>query len=365
MRIYPVLVMVAPRGGSPAETWMGDARQAAGLDLCARLTQVEGVRVFVDAPDSRDRVAFAELDVQLVPPLEEPFHFGRRLSQICQDHRWTQAAYFGAASAPLLSSDTLSEVFEQARSLPAEAGIVNNLHSSDWLVLNQTKALGTLADRLPKDNMLGWILSHDAGYRILPKPPETQFRADLDTPADVFMVGGHPHSGDQLGAFASAADENLKQRIDRLKASLIVPGDSIALIGRASSHVWARLESELPIWVRSYVEERGMVASGRLAEGRVRSLVAEAIERWGPEDFIRLIGEMAQAVVWDTRVWMGHRGPWPGESDRWASDLGWLDQVKDPSLRDLTQAVLASPIPIVTGGQGVVGGSLMALLDGV
>jgi len=137
------------------------------------------------------------------------------------------------------------------------------------------------------------------------------------------------------------------------------------VIGRGSSRLWSRLENELPIWVRSYVEERGMVSSGRLADGKAKSLLAAAVDAWGGEKFVGLLSELVQAVVWDTRVWMAHRGGWPTESDRWSADLGWLDQIEDGALTELTRAILSAPIPIVTGGQGVVGGAMMALLDGL
>jgi hypothetical protein len=343
---------------------MAEARRAAALDLCSRLAALAGVQVFVDAPHPDDQAVLKDLGVSFVPQDHSaPFHFGRHVSRLCTENGWERLAYFGAASAPLLTRDALADIFDQARTLPAHGGVVNNLHSTDWLVLNDAPALTRLADRLPKDNMLGWILAQEAGYEMHAEPPDTAFRADLDTPVDVLMVGRHRAAGDRLRAVAQAVDGPLKVRVEGLGSAMTVPGNCLGLIGRASAHLWARLEAELPIWVRGYVEERGMVASGRLAGGHVRSLVAEAIETWGERRFVEMLSDLVQAAVWDTRVWMAHRGPWPAESDRWAADLGWVDQVEDPALRRLTQAILDSSVPVVTGGQGVVGGSLMALMD--
>jgi len=361
---YPLLIMLAPGGEQAAPRWMADARTAAAMDLWSRLSNVESIDVVVDAADPVDREAFQELGAQVAVPADGPFHFGRRIDQLCSVYGWKRLAYFGGASAPLLTEDALSAILEQAIELEPRAGLVNNLHSSDWLVINDTSPLSGLIERLPKDNMLGWVLSQDAGFQIRAMPPETAFRADLDTPADVLMIGKHPHAGDRLSEFARRSGGPLMTRIEALESALLVPGNGLAVIGRASSRLWSRLESELPIWVRSYVEERGMVSSGRLAEGSVKSLVAAAVEVWGAEKFVGLLSELVQAVVWDTRVWMAHRGGWPSESDRWSADLGWLDQIEDGALSELTRAILSAPIPIVTGGQGVVGGSMMALLDG-
>jgi len=72
---------------------------------------------------------------------------------------------------------------------------------------------------------------------------------------------------------------------------------------------------------------------------------------------------MSDAALWDTRVWLATRGPWPSAADRFAADLGWAEDVGDPALRALTEAILQAPIPILTGGHGVVAGSALALLE--
>jgi hypothetical protein len=365
MPAYPTLIMLPPRGEHPAERWMADARTAAAIDLWTRLSQIDIAALLVDAADTEDQATFRELGADLAPALTGPFHFAQRVSRLCDDNRWERLAYFGGASVPLLTPEVISGIFDQAAELGAEAGVVNNLHSTDWMVVNDTRAWSRLIDRLPKDNMLGWVLSHDAGFDIRSMPSETIFRADLDTPADVLMIGDHALAGPRLKAFAGSSGGALAETIERLRTSIGTPGTGLAVIGRASARLWTRLETELSIWVRSYVEERGMVASGRLDQGKVHSLVGEAVERWGPEQFVNLLGKLVDAAAWDTRVWMAHRGAWPPQSDRWAADLGWPDLIEDDALRALTRAVTDAKFPIVTGGQGVVGGSMMALLDGL
>ncbi len=69
------------------------------------------------------------------------------------------------------------------------------------------------------------------------------------------------------------------------------------------------------------------------------------------------------ALLWDNRVWMAHRGLWPSAADRFASDLGWAEQVNHPDLAALTRALHGARIPILTGGHSLVSGSLLALLE--
>jgi hypothetical protein len=127
--------------------------------------------------------------------------------------------------------------------------------------------------------------------------------------------------------------------------------------------MWSQLERKTQIWVRLFVEERGMVASGRLEHGEVRSLVAQALEDAGPRAFVQQLQLLSDAVLWDTRVWMAHRGSWPSAADRYAADLGWAREVRDRATRRLTREISRASIPILTGGHGVVSGSAYALLE--
>jgi hypothetical protein len=83
----------------------------------------------------------------------------------------------------------------------------------------------------------------------------------------------------------------------------------------------------------------------------------------GISSFIAELADMTDAVLWDTRVLWAAQGIWPSEVDRYAADLGLVDLIEDRFVRELTQAVNAAPIPIVTGGHALVSGGLWALLE--
>ena len=106
-----------------------------------------------------------------------------------------------------------------------------------------------------------------------------------------------------------------------------------------------------------------MTASGRFAAGQVKSLVGAHLSRLGPTAFFDELSEMVQAVFFDTRVVFAHGQHWPSTGDRYASDLGLVESIRDPWLRQLTSAALEAPIPVVLGGHGVVSGDLYGLVE--
>ncbi len=106
-----------------------------------------------------------------------------------------------------------------------------------------------------------------------------------------------------------------------------------------------------------------MRAAGRLGAGQVRSLLNDHLHTVGLRPFIADLCSMADAIFWDTRVLWAANGVWPSEVDRYAADLGLIEPIADPFIREFTQAVIAAPIPIVTGGHALVSGGLWALLD--
>jgi hypothetical protein len=91
--------------------------------------------------------------------------------------------------------------------------------------------------------------------------------------------------------------------------------------------------------------------------------VAGYLLRVGPAAFCAELAELAEAVFFDTRVLLAHAGRWPTAADRYASDAGEAELIRDDLLRSLTTAAAAAPIPILLGGHGAVTGDLLALLE--
>lgn len=360
----PVLLMLPPKGSSEAEAWVAAGRLAAACDLAERVkaNPLTG-RCLLLAHEEADRLALQEMGFDQIQSPVKPFHFGDVLAEIISEYDLDRLAYFGGASAPLMGEKDLQQVFEQILRQKTPIAIVNNLYSSDWAVFNHTNVIDEIKSRLPSDNPLGWVMQQEAQFDVHALSPSASSRLDIDTPADLLLLHGHPGIGRHCRDFLGQIDQPLLDGISNLRRVLQTPASTLSIIGRASSAVWKEMEERTKIWVRIYAEERGMVASQRLARGEVQSLIGDMVDELQPSGFLARLGQMSDAVIWDTRVWMGSRGTWPSAADRFAADLGWTKQISDEALRNLTAAIMESPIPVVAGGHGVVAGGLLALLE--
>jgi hypothetical protein len=364
----PAVLFLPPAGKSAGEVWMARARLAACQDTVERLRSTQqAAPIVVLAAEEGDRAALDTDGVEILGPIagQDPFHFGNALAAVSVSLGAGPIAYFGGASAPLVSSQLLHDVLSQAsRPNQPPTAWVNNSLSTDWAVLSSSQGLERVSAALTTDNPLGWILQREAGYQVLALPASAETQADIDTPADVALLARHPQVGSALRAFLEdVAPARLLELVDALRLLLSTPASTLAIIGRSSSAIWREIESRKQVWVRLFVEERGMLASGRAERGEVRSLIGELLDDWGPERFVDRLAGMADGLLWDNRVWMAHRGLWPSAADRFASDLGWADDVHAPELAALTRALRAARIPILTGGHSLVSGSLLALLE--
>lgn len=106
-----------------------------------------------------------------------------------------------------------------------------------------------------------------------------------------------------------------------------------------------------------------MKSLGRDARGEVKALMGKLIEELGFADFFQFLAQIAQGAVLDTRVLFEHFHWKLNSTDRFASDLGDVDLIKHPGLKEFTQAAMEAPIPILLGGHSLVSGGLWALVD--
>jgi hypothetical protein len=342
---------------------MGDARRAAALDLLDRLESLPQLgEVLAVCSDDEYAAEVERRGHRVRPPATSPFHFGRELAGILESKGWDSFGYFGGASAPLAGINVLREVVDTWQRADEPGSVVNNLHSTDWGFLRGRESVLSLADRLPNDNALGWVLSREAGTRVQSLPPSAATVADLDTPADVLLLHGHPGLGPHLDRFGGRIPPALVDRRERIRRLMRTPASTLTLIGRVSLQACLSLERSAQIWVRVFSEERGMVASGRLAAGTTRSLIGELVESWGSRTFLEHLSEFSGGVIWDCRVWLARQG-WPSAADRYSADLGWTDRLAPGPLREAAESAASAPSPVLIGGQGVVGGSLLALVE--
>ena len=359
-----VIMVGAAIAPGPAVRLVQSARQEAARDTLA-VAQSTGLFDLIIVV-TNDPFWACGLPVECVVDLDDtrhPFHFGRRLASVIEHSGLTHVLYMGAGSAPLLGAPDLARIAETVAASKSLL-VTNNLHSSDWAAFTPASLLSEFVTRVERDNTLAWVLAREGHLPSEAWPPTAASRLDIDTPTDLMILARHPACGPYLTARLKELDLN-PGRIDKAMAVLASEGKHVVIAGRLASSTWTALERGTLCWIRLFAEERGMVASGRQASGQARSLLGAYMEQVGMERFFETLEAWSDAVFWDNRVVLAHHGLWPSAEDRYASDLGWADQIQEPLLRELTERAGSSSIPIVLGGHSLVSGGLMALLDAV
>lgn len=357
-------IFIGRERDSAQEKLVDRALRASAIDLIGAL-HAQGFRpVVLAGPD----LNWAPDNLPTVRDIDAGvFHFGARLAAMIECHAMSSVVYFGAGSAPLLSTDALGAVRDALSQLGEEqsprVAVTNNLHSSDWVGISRASdALGVIrqADR---DNSLAWMLQESQRYSVqVLADARTSSGMDLDTPTDLAVARMHPHCPPHL------ADALRDPLLDRIPVARIVDviardGSRVALIGRVAPLAWQALSDATQAWIRVYSEERGMVASERLARGEVRTLIGTMVDVLGPDAFFEELAAVADVALIDTRVMMAASGHFPAAADRFASDLFLVEAIKDGWLRAFTAAAAGASLPVLLGGHGVVAGGLYALAD--
>jgi hypothetical protein len=334
---------------------------AAARDTLERATGLFD-RLIVATPDRVWGKSLSDLGVELdVDRPGVPFHFGRRLADLVTRLSLDRLVYMGGASAPLMGRDELTAIARAAREAVSSV-IVNNLHSTDWAAIVPARAVVERPERLHLDSAIGWVLSQEGGLapQVWPRSPASVL--DIDTPLDALIAARHPSAGAALCAAVQASGWSY-DRLDAVRRVMATRAMRLTLIGRVPSWSMSLLEQTTQCWVRVFSEERGMRASGRMAGGEVRSLVANYLELVGSHSFFADLASMTDAALIDSRVILAARNVWPDDSDRFASDLLIPDVVVDPFLREFTSAAAGCPIPILLGGHSLVSAGLWTLLE--
>jgi len=350
--------------GTSVERTLRQARQAAARDLIEQGMSIPQLVPTIVVSDDQGWLETLEgLNLQLeFVSLDQPFHFGRILTGMIERYGLRSCFYMGGGSAPMLSSAMFAQVVEMVLS-ESPVLVTNNLHSSDWAAFAPADAIVDKAHWLERDNALAWVWQEKTGrpVQVLPRTAATQM--DIDTPFDLLALSRHPAVHPHLRGFLDRLDwpsTHLDAALDVLRRE----ASHVIVAGRVSSWTWRILEQRTRVWVRVFSEERGMRASGRQARGEVRSLLSDYLDLVGVEQFFHRLGEMADAILLDSRVILASRGLWPCDADRFYADLLMDAQVGEPFLRALTAAARSAPVPVVMGGHSLVSGGLDVLLDG-
>jgi hypothetical protein len=298
--------------------------------------------------------------------VEEPdgLPFGARLRHLVTGVHTPGVVVLGSG-ALALAGPADYRLFVAAARADTPRALANNRYSADAIAVAGAAVLRDLPD-LPADNALPRWLEEVAGYPVDDVRRRQRLGVDLDSPADLVLLGGAPPVG--------ASSSPLPARLAAVRAVLADRRAELTVAGRTSAGTLALLERRSACRVRALVEERGMRAASRLAmaapgEGDGRppaSALGLLLDLAGAESLGRFLARLGNAAVVDTRVLLAHRlgadeRRWPEAEDRFASDLLLPELIADPWLRALTVAAVAAPIPILLGGHTLVGPGLPLL----
>ena len=361
MQQITALVMVgAVRTASAPVRWVSEARRAATSDLLIQLTNQPLVsRILLATPDVARLLVPAGVE-HLQTPVEAP-HVGQFLAELIDRERIERLLYFGGGSAPLLSDRQLAEICQWLVT-HNEGVITNNRYATDWAGIVPAKRIENHMDRLPRDNMLGWVLSDEGGLTASALRPAASTRLDIDTPLELVVLQSHPETKHHLRTFLEPLPLPRVQFATIMRL-LKTPATRWIVSGRLAPGPWQRLNQVTQCWFRVLSEERGMVSSGRQARGDAYSFLAEHLEAVGPARFWGMLARQADGLLIDTRVLLAHHNRWPSEADRFASDLLQPEEIEDPWLRAFTADAVASGIPLLLSGHALMSGALYAICD--
>lgn len=354
------LFFVGGFDGSEVERMVGRAHQAITLDaievvLASDLCE----QVIVSTDSSEFATSLSHLPV-VVELDQTPFHFGRCLRDLIRRHHVEHAFYTGGGSAALLSLPEMEKLCESVLD-HGRAQSTNNFRSSDFVAFSPASAIDLI--ELPAiDNNLAFLLERQAGLTTIPAERSVGTMFDVDTPADLMVLGVHPAAGPRTRQYIDSLDLDVSNVRRAMRLFTQVEAEVI-VAGRVGSQVLSHLETETACRTRLFSEERGMRASGREDRGEVRSLLGFHYQAVGPDRFFAALAEMGQAAFFDSRVIFNHLGLRLPASDRFCSDLRRPELIANDVAREFTQAAIAAPIPVVLGGHSIVSGGLWALVD--
>ena len=297
-----------PGGAGPLTT----ALDAARRELAARHL-------------ARFRAAGAATVALVEEELVEPF--GARLRRLAAAADTPGLVVLGSG-AMALARPADYRVFVAAAASDLPGALANNLYSADAVAVARTGVLRDLPD-LPADNALPRWLEEVAGYRVddLRRRPRLGF--DLDSPADVVLAGGPVPAVAAASPFAAVLAAVRSVLADR-RAELTVAG-------RMSSGTLTALERRAACRVRALIEERGLRAASRLAQGELGSSTRVApasmasasaadtpsgravaarppastlgilLDHEGPGELGHVLARLGDGAIVDTRVLLAHR----------------------------------------------------------
>ena len=306
-------------------------------------------------------LAAGATDVTVTSGPPDGISFGARLRAFVATHPANGVVVLGSGAIPIATLADRRAFVAAASDSKRFIALANNLFSADVVAVSRAGKLGALPD-LATDNALPRWLAEVAGYDVTDLRRRWRLGVDIDGPLELVLLGS-------VAGTAQAPAQMVERVEERLAAVRTVAADpraELMVAGRTSAGELAWLERRIAARTRALVEERGL-RTAVAGQRPPRSVLGALLDRDGPDSLGRLLAELAEGALVDSRVLLAHRrGPdqagWPCAEDRFASDLLLHERIADPWLRDLTRSAAEAPIPIILGGHTLVGPGLRLAL---
>lgn len=346
---------------SRVEEMMVQVRQAALLDNLEKMNHVsclEKIYLHTNRPELVEPAARLGAEVFLNSMKPEEFHFGKELQAAIREHGLTRVFCLSGAGCPLITVEELQMVCQKL--LQRKRFVyTNNTQSADIVAFTVPERIAEV-DLPAMDNSLALTLRDQLGLEMELMPHSLGLLFDIDTPADILVLGAGPFAGPRTKAAINSFKLDYGN-LERAKAVLKEEYEDVALIGRVGAPVIGRLNAVLKLRLRVFSEERGMKSLGRIETKEVVSLLGLLIDHAGLDRFFGYLARVARCAFIDSRVLIYHYHYDPPDRERFLSDLNRWEEIEHPWLKEFTRAAVECPIPVVLGGHSLVSGSLWAL----
>jgi len=359
--VSTALLLFFGRGGdSDVERRLDEIKIAIGASVLRRAREAGFsplLAVTSDAPAAR---AFSTAGAEVVAPVTSPFHFGNEVRGLTKRRALERVCTIGAGAGALFTAAELRALREELETSEALV-LSNNYYSADLVAFTPASTLDVI--ELPAtDNPLPRRLHQQGGLSSRQLDRSAATLLDVDTPADAAVLKRHPACPPELRRI-DAWEPELGQRIDSLMRLVTTPEREMLVAGRVGAPVWSYLESQTACRVRMLAEERGMQAAGRDVSGDARTALGFLYKEIGPERFFGQLGELADGMLFDTRVLFAHMGWRASGPDRFASDLFRAADIAEAPLAAFTKAAANAKYPLLLGGHTLVAGVLWTLVE--
>lgn len=293
----------------------------------------------------------------------EPTHPNRAIGDIVAEaaSNAEAAVCYAGSGMPAMSRDDWAGVLAILQNGRA---VSNRMFSCDWLGVPSGRMLSSIEGE-EVDNRFALRIRDENTVEVEQFERSARSLLDLDTPTDLTVLAACAKVGSlQIGSYLAAVLEEwaglllpAERGVEEVFDVMTKRDAELMIAGRISGSDWAVVDRDTSCRVRVLSEERGL----RMRETQGRSMLAALYESCGAENFMTMLSEMSDSMIWDTRPFFSHLDWNLSRSDRFWADLGRWDAISHEPLKELVQGI--GPHQVLTGGHSLVAGGMLAGID--